>query len=132
MEDKVFEQLKERIKYAHSPYFHYPVAAIIECTDGTMWPGVNIETSSPQAGICAERNALFSILARGYQKDQIKRIHLLSTSEDKIMPCFICRQALKDYCNPEVEVVSYNKDGEKEVHTIEELTPYGFGEDNLK
>ena len=111
MKDQVYEQLKNILKNTHSHYYHYPVAAIVECSDETRWPGVNIETSSPQAGICAERNALFSALANGYQKKDIKRIYLL---------------------NKEVEIVSYNRQGEKEIHTVGELTPYGFGEDNLK
>ncbi len=132
MKDQVYEQLKNILKNTHSHYYHYPVAAIVECSDETRWPGVNIETSSPQAGICAERNALFSALANGYQKKDIKRIYLLNETEEKITPCFICRQALVDYCNKEVEIVSYNRQGEKEIHTVGELTPYGFGEDNLK
>ena len=33
---------------------------------------VNVETSSPAAGICAERNALYSAIAAGYKKGEIK------------------------------------------------------------
>ena len=62
MENKIFEKLNEIIENASSKYYNYPVAALLECNDGKLYAGVNVETSSPSAGICAERNAFFSTL----------------------------------------------------------------------
>lgn len=128
----MFEKLEDLIKNSKSLYYNYPVAAIIECIDGTCYNGVNIETSSPAAGICAERCALFSSLIDNKTKDDYKTLYVLNNTEKSITPCFICRQALIDYCYKDLEIVSYNKNGEKRHYILEDLCPEIFGEDNLK
>lgn len=132
MENTIFEKLNQVIENSSSKYYHYPVAAILECSDGKLYPGVNIETSSPAAGICAERNAIFAAMANGYKKDDFKKIYLLNKTENIITPCFICRQALCDYCNTDLEIVSYNILGESKTYLLKDLTPNCFGEDDLK
>ncbi len=131
-ENKIFQRLKELIQNSSSKYYHYPVAAILECSDGKLYPGVNIETSSPQAGICAERCAIFSAIADGYQKKDFKRIFLLNQTENIITPCFICRQALSDYCDLDFEIISYNTLGESKTYYLKDLCQDAFGEDSLK
>lgn len=131
MENKIFEKLNQVIANSQSRYYNYPVAAILECSDGKLYPGINIETSSPQAGICAERCAIFSALADGYKKDDFKKIYLLNKTNNVITPCFICRQALSDYCNPELEIISFNNIGESKKYLLKDLTPNAFGEDDL-
>lgn len=131
MKEKIFEKLNQVIENSSSKYYHYPVAAILECSDGKLYPGVNVETSSPQAGICAERCAIFAAIADGYKKEKFKRIYLLNKTENIITPCFICRQALSDYCNSDLEIVSFNISGESQVYLLKDLTPNSFGEDDL-
>ncbi len=131
-ENKIFQRLSKLIQNSSSKYYHYPVAAILECTDGKSYPGVNIETSSPQAGICAERCAIFSAIADGYQKDQFQRIFILNQTENIITPCFICRQALNDYCLPDLEIISYNILGDHKTYYLKDLCQDAFGEDSLK
>lgn len=132
MENKIFEKLVELIENSSSKYYNYPTAAILECSDGKLYAGVNVETSSPQAGICSERNAIFSAITAGYKKDNFKRIYLLNKTENIITPCFICRQALVDYCNPDLEIVSFNSLGESKTYLLKDLTPNSFEEDDLK
>ena len=67
--EAIFNKLNKIIENSSSKYYHYPVAAILECIDGTLYPGVNIETSSPGAGICAERCAIFYAMANGLRKE---------------------------------------------------------------
>ncbi|MDD6223909.1 MAG: cytidine deaminase [bacterium] len=132
MEEKILEKLNQVIENASSKYYHYPVAAMIECQDGTLLEGVNVETSSPQAGICAERNALFQAITKGYHQEDIKRVYLLNKTENIITPCFICRQALYDYCSPHLEIISFNNRKEKKVYSLKELCPNSFSEEDLK
>ena len=130
--NRIFEQLNEIIKNSSSKYYHYPVATILECNDGRLFSGVNIETSSPAAGICAERCAIFSAMAQGLRKKDFKRIYILNQTESNISPCFICRQALNDYCNQDLEIISYNNKGLAKTWLLKELCVEAFEEDNLK
>lgn len=132
MKNEIFEKLNKLLENASSKYYHYPVAAILECNDNKTYSGVNIETSSPQAGICAERCAIFSAIADGYKKEDFKRIYLLNKTKNIITPCFICRQALGDYCNPNLEIISFNILGESKTYLLKDLIPNSFGEDDLK
>lgn len=125
------EKLLNLTKRSRSPYYNFPVAAILECNDGTLFEGVNVETSSPSAGICAERNALYSAITKGYSKDDFKAFHLLAASLETIYPCFICRQALYDYCPHDLIINIYTADDKVKQITLEELCVHGFGKEDL-
>ena len=126
------EKLQKLLENSYTPYYNYPVASIIVMKDGTEFSGVNVETSSPAAGICAERNALYSAISCGYKKGDIKEIHVMSKTEDDCFPCFICRHALSDFCDKDVKVISHTFHDRTVSHTIQELCPYPFGDDNMK
>lgn len=124
------EKLLELLENSSSLYYKYPVAAIVECKDGKLFSGVNVETSSPAAGVCAERNALYSAIASGYKREDFKAIHILAASNENIYPCFICRQALFDYCDKDTKIVSYSDKGEV-ITSLDELCTLGFGSADL-
>ena len=127
------EKLQNLLENSYTPYYKYPVASIIIMNDGTEFRGVNVETSSPASGICAERNALYSAITAGYKKGDVKEIHVMSKTEDDCFPCFICRHALNDLCSKDTKVFSHTySDSRITVHTIEELCPYPFSDDNMK
>ena len=125
------EKLRKLLENSYTPYYKYPVASVIVMNDGKEFFGVNVETSSPAAGICAERNALYSAIAEGYKKGSVKEIHVMSKTEDDCWPCFICRHALNDLCDKDTVIYSHTYNGRIESHTLEELCPYPFGDDNL-
>ena len=126
------EKLKKLLDNSYTPYYKYPVASIVVMKDGKEFSGVNVETSSPAAGICAERNAIYSAITFGYGKGDIKEIHIMSKTEDDCFPCFICRHAISDLCDKDVMVYSHTYSGRIVSHTVCELCPYPFGDDNMK
>lgn len=126
------EKLQRLLNNSYTPYYKYPVSAVIVMKDGSEFSGVNVETSSPQAGICAERNALYSAIACGYTKGDVKEIHVMSKTESDCFPCFICRHALSDLCDKDTLVISHTYSDRIASHTIEELCPYPFGDENMK
>lgn len=125
------EKLDLLLKRSQSTYFHYPVAAILECVDGTLFYGVNVETASPQAGVCAERNAIYSAISNGYTQKDFKKLYLKAESNQCLYPCFICRQALVEFCSSDMEIIVYYEDCEKHI-TVKDLTPYAFSGDDLR
>ncbi len=126
------EQLEQLIQNASTPYYHFPVACIVECRDGNTFHGVNVETSSPASGSCAERVALFSAIAAGYHKGDFKTLYIYNTTEKSVFPCFICRQTLMDYCDLDTKIISYNSLGEVIEVTVKDLCPYPFDQEDLK
>lgn len=125
-------KLIKLIKNCKSNYYNFPVVAILECYDGNIFNGVNIETSSPQAGICAERCAIYNAIANGYDKKDFKALHLMSASCNFVYPCMICRQTLIDFCPKDLDIVLYDADSENIKHvSIEELTPHAFSSEDL-
>ena len=68
-----------------------------------------------------------------YKKGDVREIHVMSKTEDDCFPCFICRHALNDLCDRNVKIFSHTYTNSKIVeHTIEELCPYPFDDDNMK
>jgi len=128
----MLEKLKLLSLHSQSKYYSFPVSCILECKDGHLFEGVNVETSSPAAGICAERNALFQALAQGYQKEDFVSIHIYSKSKNNITPCFICRQALLEYVPKTIQIISYTDDGKTKTFSLDELCTYPFQEEDLQ
>lgn len=126
------EELIKLIKNSKSNYYNFPVVSILECHDGKTFNGVNIETSSPQAGICAERCAIYSAIANGYDTKDFKALHIMAASCNIVYPCMICRQTLMDYCPRDLDIVLYDADSNNIVHTtIDGLTPNAFSSEDL-
>ena len=51
---------------AYCPYSHFPVGAAVECTDGTVFTGCNIENAVYPVGTCAERTAMGKAISEGH------------------------------------------------------------------
>lgn len=127
----MIEKLQKLLNNSYSPYYNFPVSCILITNDDNTFHGVNIETSSPNAGICAERNAIYSAITKGYKKGDFKELHIMNKTNDFVYPCFICRQTIIDLC-PNIKIYVYNYKGDKKEVSLEELCPYPFSKENLK
>ena len=94
---------------AYVPYSHFPVGAALECSDGTVFTGCNIENAAYGVTICAERTAIFKAVSEG-RRDFV-RIAIAGRSEDYCVPCGSCRQVMMEFA-PELEVICLNGKGE--------------------
>ena len=108
---------------AYCPYSRFPVGAALECDDGTVFTGCNVENAVYPAGICAERNAIFHAVSEGHSR--FRRIVIAARSKDYCVPCGICRQVMQEFA-PDMEVICLNGAGQARHFTLKELLPYGF------
>ena len=113
---------------AYVPYSHFPVGAALECSDGTVFTGCNVENASYPAGICAERNAISHAVAEG--RRDFLRIVIAGRGEDFCVPCGICRQVMREFA-PDLEILCLNGAGEERTFTLSELLPHSFGPEHL-
>lgn len=108
---------------AYCPYSHFPVGAALECRDGTVFTGCNIENAVYPVGICAERTAVFKAVSEGHT--DFVRIVVAGRSDDYCVPCGSCRQVLQEFA-PDMEVICLNKEGQELALPLKALLPYGF------
>ena len=111
------------LKMAYVPYSRFPVGAALECDDGTVYTGCNIENAGYTPTNCAERTAVFKAVSEGHLK--FTRIAIAADTERFTAPCGVCRQVLQEFA-PELEVILVNNKGETLELTLKELLPYGF------
>ena len=119
---------RRMLAMAYVPYSHFPVGAALECMDGTVFTGCNIENAAYGPSNCAERTAVFKAVSEGYR--DFRRIAIAADTEDFCAPCGVCRQVLHEFA-PELEVILVNRLGETRTLTLLELFPYSFGGDIL-
>ena len=114
---------------AYIPYSNFPVGAALECDDGTVYTGCNVENAAYPAGICAERNAIFHAVAEGHTA--FKRIVIAGRSDGFCVPCGVCRQVMREFA-PNLEIICLNAAGEEHAFTLEQLLPHSFGPEFLE
>lgn len=90
-------------KNSYSPYSKFAVGAALITNDSKVYTGCNIENSVFGVTVCAERTALFKAISNGDK--EFKMIVILGNPNDKdnveiTPPCGVCRQALREFCNP--------------------------------
>ncbi len=85
-------------KHTYSPYSRYPVGVALMAMEignptAKIFRGTNIENASYGLTICAERVAIFSALAEGY--DQF--VELVCMTKDGGSSCGACRQVMLEF-----------------------------------
>ncbi len=110
-------------RHAYAPYSRFKVGAAVECGDGRVFTGCNVENASYGATCCAERTALFKAVSEGARA--IRKIAVVADMPEPCPPCGICRQAISELA-PKATVIMANLRGKVEVHSIAELLPAAF------
>ena len=113
----------DMLKMAYVPYSRFPVGAALECDDGTVYTGCNIENAGYTPTNCAERTAVFKAVSEGHRK--FTGFAVAAATVGFSAPCGVCRQVLQEFA-PDLEVILVNRDGKTLDLTLKELLPYGF------
>ena len=116
------------LERSYCPYSHFPVGAALECEDGTVYTGCNIENAGYSATVCAERTAVFKAVSEGHRR--FKRIVVAGRSDSPCVPCGECRQVLSEFA-PELEVICLDKSGNELALSLADLLPHSFNKSFL-
>ncbi len=120
--EELLQKAAEAATRSYSPYSHFPVGAALLCADGEVVTGVNVENRSYGLALCAERNALFSAVARG--KKEFRAIAVsCPAAAYPVSPCGACRQVLSEFCPPDMPVFYAGGSGGVASTTLGELLP---------
>ena len=129
--DRLYEEAcKVRLK-SYSPYSKFKVGAAVLLEDGNIVVGTNVENASYGLASCAERNALFTTIALGYKKNDIKGILIVADTDAPCSPCGACRQVIYELLNGDAEVVLTNLKNDIKELKVKELLPFSFSKDDL-
>ena len=113
---------------AYAPYSRFRVGAAVRCPGGAVFAGCNVENSSYGLTCCAERNAVFQMVAAG--ETTFEAVAVYTPTPTPTAPCGACRQVLSEF-NPAAAVVAACDGPEVIETTVGDLLPGAFGPKNL-
>ena len=129
-EEKLIAEAFKAMKNSYAPYSNFHVGAALECRDGRVFYGANIENASYGATNCAERSAVFSAYSNGVRKDDIVALAIVADGDTVATPCGICRQVLSELLKPDTPIYMSNGK-ETMVSCMKELLPSAFSMEDL-
>jgi cytidine deaminase len=113
-------------RFAHAPYSGFMVGCAVLDENGDVHCGCNVENAAYPEGICAEANAIGTMVANGG-----KRIVAIAAvgGKDTVEPCTPCggcRQRILEFADGDTRVYVIAGDGAVRAHSIDELLPASF------
>ena len=120
---------------AYAPYSHFKVGAALLTERGKIYTGCNIENAAYTPSNCAERTAFFKAVSDGERN--FRAIAIVGGKEgekdyDFCSPCGVCRQVMREFCNPETfQIILAKSETEYHIYKLKELLPLGFGPEDL-
>lgn len=125
---ELIRQAMEARKMAYAPYSGFFVGAALECKDGTVYTGCNIENASFSPTNCAERTAFFKAVSEGQR--EFRRIAIVGGKEGEMVapsPCGVCLQVMAEFCEAaQFEIIMARSEDDYTVRKLAELLPNSF------
>ena len=122
----LIDAAKKVRRHAYAPYSGYHVGAALLDDTGQIHSGCNVENAAFPEGVCAEANAIGSMVAAGGKR--IVAIAAVGGRDDieVCTPCGGCRQKILEFADEVSRVLLIGDDGGIESYSIEELLPSSF------
>ncbi|MDR2561075.1 MAG: cytidine deaminase [Holophagales bacterium] len=115
---------------AHAPYSGFKVGAALLLSDGSIFPGCNVENAAYPLCVCAERAALCSAVSLvAARPGQVKALVVVTEANELTPPCGACRQAFAEFC-ADLPILLANRAGRK-LFNLSFLLPEAFTSQNL-
>jgi len=126
--DRLIAQAKEASQRAYCPYSQFRVGATLLTGNGEMFAGCNVENASYGLSICAERNAIFQMVAQGGR--QFQALVVYTPTPDPVAPCGACRQVIYEF-GTDAQIISVCDGPDVLRQTSSTLLPHAFGPADL-
>ena len=126
-DERTLTLMRERafaaMERAYAPYSKFRVGAALLSSDGSVTEGCNVENAAFPSGMCAERGAVASAVARGNRS--FTAVLIATEADAPTPPCGMCRQVLEEFA-PQMLVISATRDGREARWKLDELLPQAF------
>lgn len=134
--EQLLAEAKIARKRSYAPYSGCRVGAALLTRNAQIYYGCNIENAAFSPTVCAERVALFKAVSEGAGRGDFVAIAVVggknTESHGRFPPCGVCRQVLREFCDPDrITVILENDDGSPVLLTLTDLLPHSFGPDFL-
>lgn len=113
---------------AYAPYSNFPVGAAVLAANGKVYTGCNVENASYGLTMCAERSAIFQMVADGQR--ELVALAIYTPTDTPTAPCGACRQVINEFA-PTARVLSYCDGAAVLDFELSALLPAAFGPANL-
>ena len=123
-QEELLAAAKEARGRAYAPFSKFHVGAAVLASDGRIFSGCNVENSSFGLTCCAERNAVFAMVAAGAR--EIREVLIIGETDDFLPPCGACRQVIAEFAPPSAVVHMCDRAGAGRSITVAELVPFIF------
>ena len=130
---QLIQRALEACKQSYSPYSDFCVGAALLAKDGRIFCGCNIENATYTPTICAERVALFTAVYNGAKAFEAIAVvgGPKGDCQQLCPPCGVCRQALREFCDDDFEVILGQENLQYKTYKLSELLPLSFSKNNL-
>jgi len=130
--EKLIAEARAARELAYAPYSNFQVGAALECKDGRVFRGCNVENASYGLCNCAERTAFFSAIAHGYKPGDFSALAVIGATDGPIAPCGACRQVVLELGGNDLAVILTNLKGDLLETTAAGQLPNAFGGRDLQ
>ncbi len=118
---EALKDAEQALERAYAPYSNFKMGAAVVTDRDAVVPGALVENVSLGLAMCAERAALFGVVAQGLGRPEVLALVAPRTSRQITWPCGACLQVALELGGPDLLVVASDGAGEVAQARIGEL-----------
>jgi len=119
--EEALRDAERALERAYAPYSRFRMGAAVVTDCNAVVPGALVENVSLGLAMCAERSALFSVVAQGLGRPEVLALVAPRTSGELTWPCGACLQVALELGGRELLVVVSDGAGEVAQARLQEL-----------
>ena len=127
-ESELIQKALDMLNFSYAPYSNFKVGAALLSKAGQIFGGCNVENAAYGPSNCAERTAIFKAVSEGVR--DFSAICIVGgpngVVSDYCPPCGVCRQVMREFCNPDFKIILAKSISDYKIFTLGELLPESF------